>query len=73
MPYIAKEAETLMLTAGIAKVISYLGMLASVQMCRTEMQFSRTVCKTLGLISRKEKKGDPTKKKSLPSVQMFPH
>lgn len=33
-----------MVTAGIAKVISYLGMLASAQMCRTEVQLRGTVC-----------------------------
>lgn len=53
-----------MVTAGIAKVISYLGMLASVQICRTEMQLSGTVCKTLGLISR-TKKGRPHQKKKM--------
>lgn len=33
-----------MVKDGIAKVISYLGMLASAQMCRTEMQLWDTVC-----------------------------
>lgn len=57
-----------MVTAGIAKVISYLGMLASAQMCRTEVQLRGTVCvcKTLGLISRMEKK-----KARPPAKRMF--
>lgn len=56
-----------MVQAGIAKVISYLEMLVS--MCRTETQLSGSVCKTLGLIPRTEKRGDPTKKKCLPKFR----
>lgn len=53
-----------MVTAGIAKVITYLGMLASAQMCRTEVQLRGTVYVQDPRFDRqmKKKKGDPTKK-----------
>lgn len=63
-----------MVTAGIAKVISYLGMLASAQMCRTEVQLRGTVCVQDPRFDRQmEKKGRPHQKECLPRVQMFPH
>lgn len=55
-----------MVTAGIAKVISYLGMLASAQMCRTEVQLRGTVCVQDPRFDRQMKK-----KRETPPKRMF--
>lgn len=64
-----------MVTAGIAKVISYLGRPASAQMCRTEVQLGGTVCMQDPRFDLQDgkKRGDPQQKECLPRVQMFPH